>query len=62
MAGGVIMLAVTALVIGAVCGYWLYKAAERDRRSPLIWGIAGFLTNIIGVVAYRLLVGPIVKP
>lgn len=62
MAGGVIMLAVTALVIGGVCGYWLYKAAERDHRSPLVWGAVGFLTSIIGVVVYRVAVGPIVKP
>ena len=27
-----------------------------------IWGIVGFLTNIIGVVIYRLAVGPIMKP
>ena len=59
---GLIMLLVMALVIGGVCGYWLYRAAERDGRSPIVWGAAGFLTNVIGVIAYRLAVGPIVKP
>jgi hypothetical protein len=56
------MLAVTGLVIGAVCGYWLYKAAERDHRSPVVWGVFGFLTSVIAMVAYRVTVGPIVKP
>lgn len=62
MVGGVIMLVVTGLVIGVVCGYWLYRAAERDGRSPIVWGVVGFLTSVIGVIAYRLAVGPIVKP
>ena len=62
MAGGIIMLVVTGLVIGAVCGYWLYKAAERDHRSPVVWGVFGFLTSVIAMVAYRVTVGPIVKP
>ena len=58
---GYVMLVITAMVIGAVCGYSLYNAAKRDHRSPIVWGVAGFLTNIIGVVIYRLAVGPIVK-
>jgi hypothetical protein len=56
------MLVVTGVVIGAVCGYWLYKAAERDHRSPVVWGVFGFLTSVIAMVAYRVTVGPIVKP
>ena len=57
-----IMLGLTALVIGAVCGFALYSAAKRDGRSPWVWGIVGLLTNIIGVVVYRFAVGPIMKP
>jgi hypothetical protein len=59
---GWIMLLVMAGVIGAVCGWSLYTAAVRDKRNPVVWGVAGFLTNIIGVVVYRLAVGPIMKP
>lgn len=59
---GYVMLGIMALVIGAVCGFALYGAAERDKRSPIVWGVIGFLTNIIGVVVYRLMVGPIMKP
>jgi uncharacterized membrane protein YdjX (TVP38/TMEM64 family) len=50
MAGGIIMLVVTGLVIGAVCGYWLYKAAERDHRSPMVWGVFGFHKRLIANV------------
>lgn len=57
-----VMFAITALVIGAVCAYALYSAAKRDGRHPLVWGVVGFLTNIIGVVIYRVAVGPIMKP
>ena len=56
---GYTMLVVTALVVGAVCGYALYVAAQRDGRSPWVWGIVGLLTNIVGVVIYRVAVGPI---
>lgn len=59
---GYTMFVVTALVIGAVCGYALYTAAQRDGRSPWVWGVVGLLTNIIGVVIYRVAVGPIMKP
>lgn len=59
---GYTMFVVTALVIGAVCGYALYAAAQRDGRSPWVWGVVGLLTNIIGVVIYRVAVGPIMKP
>jgi hypothetical protein len=59
---GYVMLGVMALVIGAVCGFALYSAAQRDGKSPLVWGIVGLLTNIIGVVVYRFTVGPIMKP
>lgn len=61
MVGGFVMLLVTGLVIGVVCGYWLYKAAERDHRSPVVWGFFGFVTSVIAMVAYRVMVGPIVK-
>jgi hypothetical protein len=50
-----------ALAIGVVCGYVLYRAAERERRSPWVWGIVGFLTNVVGLLIFRLTVGPIVK-
>ncbi len=59
---GLVMLGLTALVIGAVCGFSLYSAAQRDGKSPLVWGLVGLLTNIIGVVVYRFTVGPIMKP
>ncbi len=59
---GLVMLGLMALVIGAVCGFALYGAAKRDGRSPLVWGVVGFLTNIIGVIIYRFAVGPIMKP
>ena len=59
---GFVMLGVMGLVIGAVCGAALYGAAQRDGKSPLVWGIVGFLTNVLGMVGYRLKVGPIMKP
>lgn len=59
---GYTMLVITALVIGLVCAYALYTAAQRDGRSAVVWGVVGLLTNVIGVVVYRLTVGPILKP
>ncbi len=59
---GFVMLGVMGLVIGAVCGAALYGAAQRDGKSPLVWGIVGFLTNVIGMVVYRVKVGAIMKP
>ncbi|MCO5222578.1 MAG: hypothetical protein M9947_13510 [Thermomicrobiales bacterium] len=59
---GLISLLLMALAIGAVCAYVLYTAAQRDNRNPLVWGIVGLLTNIIGVIVYRFAVGPILKP
>jgi heme/copper-type cytochrome/quinol oxidase subunit 4 len=58
---GFIMLILTGVVIGAVCGYYLYMAAKREKRSPLVWGIFGFLFSVIALVAFRITVGPIVK-
>ncbi|CAN5741879.1 hypothetical protein BH23CHL5_BH23CHL5_13060 [soil metagenome] len=50
-----------ALAIGIACGNALYRAAERERRNPWVWGIAGFLTNVIALIVFKLRVGPILK-
>lgn len=58
---GYAMLAITALVIGLVCGYFLYVAAKREKRSAILWGVLGFLFNVFALIAFRLIAGPIVK-
>jgi hypothetical protein len=50
-----------ALATGALCGYLLYRAAEREHRNPWVWGIVGLLTNVIGLLVFRLTVGRIVQ-
>ena len=49
------------LTISVLCAYSLYRAAEREHRSPWVWGVAGLLTNIIAVAVFRVTVGPIAK-
>jgi hypothetical protein len=58
---GYAMFAVTALVIGGVCAYYLYEAARREKRSPVLWGVLGFLFNVFALIAFRLIAGPVVK-
>ena len=55
------MLIVIGSVIGLVCGFYLYTAAKREKRSPLAWGIFGFLFSVIALIAWRVTVGPVVK-
>ena len=50
-----------ALVIGLFCGATLYSAALRDHRNRWVWGVVGLLTNVIGLLVYRLAVGRIIK-
>lgn len=58
---GFAMLIVMGSVIGIVCGFFLYEAARREKRSPWAWGIFGFLFSVIALVAFRVSVGPVVK-
>ncbi len=57
----IVMFGFIALAIGVACGYALYRAAERERRNPWVWGIAGFLTNVIALIVFKVRVGPILK-
>ena len=50
------------MVVACVCAYALYMAAIRERRSPWLWGVLGFIFNVFAVIAFRLMVGPIMKP
>jgi len=59
---GYLLLGLTALVVACVCAYALYMAAMRERRSPWLWGVLGFIFNVFAVIAFRLMVGPIMKP
>jgi membrane associated rhomboid family serine protease len=59
---GYTLLGLTALVVVCVCAYALYTAAKRVGRSPWLWGVLGFVFNIFAVIAFRLIVGPIMKP
>lgn len=53
--------AAIALAIGVLCAWLLYRAAQREGRNPWVWGLAGFLTNVVALVVFQLRVGPIVK-
>lgn len=59
---GYVMFVILALVTGFVCGYFLYDAARRKGRSPILWGLLGFLFNVVALIAFRLIEGPIVEP
>ncbi len=59
---GYTLLGLTALVVAGVCAYALYMAAKREGHSPWLWGVLGFVFNVFAVIAFRLMVGPIMKP
>lgn len=59
--GGMLALKATAaLAMLFFCLYWvlvalwLYNDAAKCRLSPLYWGIIGLLTNIIGLIVYKI--------
>lgn len=59
--GGMIALKVTtALAMLFFCVYWvlvalwIYKDAAKCKLSPLYWGIIGLLTNLVGLIVYKI--------
>lgn len=59
--GGMSALKVTAaLAMLFFCVYWvlialwMYKDAAKSKLSPLYWGLIGLLTNIIGLIVYKI--------
>lgn len=41
------------VIVSGLCAWWAASVAEKKGRSPIGWGIAGFLLGLIGVaIAY----------
>ena len=59
--GGMAVLSVTAaaavfffMIYWVLIALWLYRDAARSKLSPLLWGLIGLFTNIIGVIVYEI--------
>lgn len=59
--GGMAVLSVTAaiavfffMIYWVLIALWLYRDAAISKLSPLLWGLIGLFTNIIGVIVYEI--------
>jgi hypothetical protein len=55
---GLVELLIIGLVVGGVCGAVLFQSAQATGRHPWLWGAIGLFTTVIGLLIWRIFVGP----